>query len=72
MPDVPPFSKPAWRTVHVRPKKQEAEASRPVASTSAIPVAMHAPSPGGYEPLRQGPGSWATWQRDTKKPHPIV
>ena len=64
MPDVPPFAKPAWRTVHVRPKKKKkAEAPRPVASTSAIPVAMHAP-PGGFEPLHRGPGSWATWQRE--------
>ena len=67
MPDVPPPVKPAWRTVHPRPKKKkkntEAQAhaqTHPVASTSA-PLAQIVRHP---DPGAQMRGSWAAWARE--------
>jgi len=63
-----PPVKPAWRTVHPRPKKKKkaeqaaaAAAAPPMASTSAIPAQMMPAAFGGD--LRRQVTSWATWQR---------
>jgi hypothetical protein len=68
IPDVPSQVKPAWRTVHPRPKKKkknaEAQAhaqAHPVASTSAPPMAHVVRYP---DPSTQMRGSWAAWQRE--------
>ncbi|KAF8180094.1 hypothetical protein BJ912DRAFT_855396, partial [Pholiota molesta] len=65
MPEHPTHRPSGWRPVHTRPKKKKKVPTQPAApSTSAIPIAMHAPPPSGYDLRQQLTGSWVAWHPD--------